>query len=115
MSAVTALFALSALIGFALVRSFSWPAIAAASVGLAVLSSVRLQIQGFGAVSGIAIVVICLTLSQVAYLAAVWTRHKHLFDKKAHKEPCDGRDNDVGRKRYEQQKAPSQFAWRSID
>jgi hypothetical protein len=110
MSAVIALFALSALIGFALGKSFSWPAILAASVGLAVLSSVTLQIQGFGAVSGISIVVICLTLSQVAYVAAVWTRHKHLFDKKADKEPRDIRDDDVGRKRHKQQKAPSQFA-----
>jgi hypothetical protein len=110
MSAVIALFALSALIGFVLGKSFSWSAIAAASIGLALLSSVTLQIQGFGAVSGIAIVVICLTLSQVAYLAAVWTRHKHLFDKKTDKEPRDRRDNDVARKRHEQQKAPSQFA-----
>jgi hypothetical protein len=96
MTVAIILFALSALIGFALGRLFAWPAIAAASVGLAVLSSAVLQIQGFGAFSGIAIVVICLTLSQVAYLGGGWARHKHLFDKKAN--------------RQEQQKAPSQFA-----
>jgi hypothetical protein len=110
MTVAIILFALSALIGFALGRLFAWPAIAAASVGLAVLSSAVLQIQGFGAFSGIAIVVICLTLSQVAYLGGGWARHKHLFDKKADEEPRDRRDNEVARNRQEQQKAPSQFA-----
>jgi hypothetical protein len=39
MSALVALLALSALIGFALGNSFSWVAIAASSAGIAVLSS----------------------------------------------------------------------------
>jgi hypothetical protein len=110
MSAVIALFALSALIGFLFGKSFSWPAIAAASIGLAVLSSVTLQIQGFGAVSGIAIVVTCLTLSQVAYLAAGWTRHKHLFHKEAGKEPGDRGYSEIARKNNQKQTAPSQLA-----
>jgi hypothetical protein len=55
MSAVIVLLALSALIGFALGTSLSWLAIAASSIGLAVLSSAVLQIQGFGALPGIAV------------------------------------------------------------
>jgi hypothetical protein len=62
MTAVIVPLALSALIGFALGTSFSWLAIAASSTGIAVLSSAILQIQGFGALPGIAIVVACLTV-----------------------------------------------------
>jgi hypothetical protein len=42
---------------------------AASSTGIAVLASRILQIQGFGALPAIAIVVACLTVIQVAYLA----------------------------------------------
>jgi hypothetical protein len=104
MNTVFILLTLSALIGFALGKSFSWPAAAAASIGIALLSSVTLQIQGFGAVSGIATVVTCLTLSQIAYLGGGWTRHKHLFDKRADEEPRGRRDDDVGHKRQGQQR-----------
>jgi hypothetical protein len=75
MSAVI-LLALSALIGFVFGMSFSWLAIAASSIGLAVLSSVILQLQGFGALPGTAIVVACLTVNQMAYLAGVFYRSK---------------------------------------
>ena len=109
MTVAIILFALSALIGFALGRLFAWPAIAAASVGLAVLSSATLQIKGFGAFSGIAIVASCLTLSQVAYLVAVRGRHR-LPDKKSDQKPRDRRENDVARKGHQQHKAPSWFA-----
>ena len=76
MSAVIILLALSALIGLALGTSFSWPAFAASSIGLAVLSSAILQILGFGAILGIAIVVACLTVNQMTYLAGVFYRSK---------------------------------------
>jgi hypothetical protein len=107
MNAVFILLTLSALVGFALGKSFSWPAVAAASIGIAVLSSVTLQIQGFDAVSGIAIVVVCLTLSQVAYLAAGWVS---LSDKKTNKEPRGRGDNDVVRNQHQRQKAPARLA-----
>ena len=74
--AVIILFTLSGLIGRALGTSFSWLAIAAASVGLAVLSSVVLQIQGFGALPGTAIVVACLSVNQMCYLAGIFRRSK---------------------------------------
>jgi hypothetical protein len=89
MSAVILLIALSALIGFVLGTSFSWLAIAASSIGIAVLASAILQIQGFGALPGIAIAVACLTVNQMAYLAG------RLFQKQADKEPGQRRHNDI--------------------
>jgi hypothetical protein len=67
MNAVILLLALSAVTGFAL-RSFSWFIIALCGVALAVLASVALHVQGFGAFTGIAIIVACLTVNQIAYL-----------------------------------------------
>jgi hypothetical protein len=58
MSAVIILLALSAVTGFALGCSSSWFAVLISSVVLSVLSSAALQIQGFGALPGIAIVVV---------------------------------------------------------
>jgi hypothetical protein len=109
MSVVVVLFALSALIGFALGKSFSFFAIGAASIGVAVVSTATLEMHGFGAASGIAIVVACMTLSQAAYLAATCSRQE-LFDKKTDKEPRDRRGNNVAGKHGEKQKAPSWFA-----
>jgi hypothetical protein len=70
MGAVLILLTLSALIGFGLAR-FSWLSIAIASVVLAMLSAFILQMQGFGTLTGIAIIVVCLTVSQAAYLIGV--------------------------------------------
>jgi hypothetical protein len=113
MSAVIALGALSALaalIGFILGKSFSWPAIAAFSIGLAVLSAVMLQRQGFGARSGIAFGVAFLSLSQIAYLGGSCARHRVLIEKEADKEPRDRRDNGIAGNQPRQQKRPSWFA-----
>jgi hypothetical protein len=68
MTVVLLLLALSALIGFGVGTSFRWPAIAASSVGIAVLSSAALQIQSFSALPGIAIVIACLTVSQMSFV-----------------------------------------------
>jgi hypothetical protein len=68
MTAVFILLALSAVVGFAL-GSFAWrPVIVASGVALAVLSATVLQIVGFGTIPGVAIITICLTINQVAYL-----------------------------------------------
>ena len=96
------LLALSALIGFGVGTSFRWPAIAASSVGIAVLSSTALQIQSFGALTAIAIVIACLTVSQMGYLAASLRRGR-LFQQQAHKEPSQDRKGDIGQ---QQQKPP---------
>jgi hypothetical protein len=81
MGAVTLLIALSALVGFFLGTSFSWLTIAASSIGIAVLSSAILQILDFGALPGIAIVVACLTVNQIAYLGRAFRRPSWLFQK----------------------------------
>jgi hypothetical protein len=96
MTVVFLLLALSALIGFGLGTSFRWPAIVASSLAIAVLSSAILQIQGFRALPGIAIVIACLTVSQMGYLAAASLRQDLLFQQQAHKEPSQGRKEDIG-------------------
>ena len=110
MSAVIVLFALAALIGFILGKSFSWPAIAAFSIGLAVLSAVVLQRQGFDAPSGIAFGVACLSLSQIAYLGGACTTRRGLFEKETDKKPRNRRDNGIAGNQRRQQKRPSWFA-----
>jgi hypothetical protein len=107
MSAVIILLALSALIGFALGTSFSWLAVASSSIGLAVVSAAALQIQGFGALAGVAIVVACLIVNQMAYLTGVFCRSKGLFQKQADKEPSQRRHNDIAGEPHHQQKFPS--------
>jgi hypothetical protein len=69
MNAVIVLLGLSVVTGFAL-GSFSVFAIGISGLVLAVVSSAALHIQGFSAIPGIAIVVACLTVNQVAYLIA---------------------------------------------
>jgi len=68
MTAAVILLALGAAIGLALGTSFSWFAILISSLVLAALSAVVLQIAGFSALPGIAIVVACLTVNQLAYV-----------------------------------------------
>jgi hypothetical protein len=92
MTAIILLFALSALIGFALGTSFSWLAIAASSIGIALLSSAILQIQGFSWLPGIAVVVACLTVNQMAYLAGAV------------------RLDEIASKNQQKQRSPSQLA-----
>ena len=47
--------------------SFSWFAILISSAALALVSAAVLQIAGFDALSGIAIIATCLTVHQLAY------------------------------------------------
>jgi hypothetical protein len=110
MSAVIPLGALSALIGFVLGKSFPWPAIAAFSLGLAVVSAIALQMEGFDAPSGIALGVACMGLSQIAYLGGSCVRHPALIEKEADKEPHDRRDNGIAANQRQQQKRPTWFA-----
>src|SRR5262249_17950134 len=106
MAVVLLLQVLSALIGFGVGTTFRCAAIAASSVAIAVLSSVILQIQGFSTLSGIALVVVCLTVSQMGYLAAL-LRPGRLFQEQAHKGPSQGRNEEIGRKDQEHQRPPS--------
>jgi hypothetical protein len=86
MSAALILLALSAVIGFALGTRFSWLAIAASSVGLAIISAAVLRIIGFGALSGIAIIVACLTVTQLAYVTGLVLANRHSQEVKKSRE-----------------------------
>jgi membrane protein implicated in regulation of membrane protease activity len=99
----------SAVLGLVLGLYFSWMAIAICSVGLAVVSAAALQIQGFGALPGITIVVACLAVNQLAYLAGAFHRSKGLFQKQADKEPSRRRNNNIAGEPHQQQKSPSSF------
>jgi hypothetical protein len=78
MSAAFILLALSASTGFAIGTSFSWFAILVSSVALAGLSAAVLQIAGFDALPGIAIIAGCLTVHQLAYTVGVaFARYMH--------------------------------------
>jgi hypothetical protein len=69
MGSILILIALSALSGFVLgMGYFSWPAILLAGGVLAPLSTVALQNQDFSALSGIFVVVACLTINQASYM-----------------------------------------------
>jgi hypothetical protein len=74
MYTVLILLALSAVSGLALGGSFSWYAIAMSGVALAGLSAAALHVAGFGALSGIALIVACLTLNQLAYVVGLLSR-----------------------------------------
>jgi hypothetical protein len=87
MTAPFILLALSAATGLALGMLFSRLAIAASSMGLAVLSSAILQIQGFSALPGIAIVVACLTVHQLAYFLGVVLANRRSERAKRSREP----------------------------
>jgi hypothetical protein len=105
-SSVILLSTLSLLIGFALGR-FSWHAIAISSGALALLSSVALHNEGFGALGGIAIIFLCLTLNQLAYLARIVVVHRRLLQKPVDEHPGEHRDCYIGRKDQPEQSSPT--------
>jgi hypothetical protein len=76
MSALVVVFMLSAIIGFALGISVSYFALAVSGVAFALLSATVLHVQGFSAFSGIAMIVACLIVNQLAYLAGVFFAHR---------------------------------------
>ena len=105
MSSIFILLALSALSGFVLASHFSWPAILVAGAVLAPLSAIVLQNQGFGALSGISVIVACLTINQVAYLIGRIRANEGpnsgsaegLPPQQADDEPRDCREDDIRR------------------
>jgi hypothetical protein len=71
MNSILILLAVSSLLGLVL-ASFSRLAIGVSGLVLAFLSAVVLQYEGFGFLAGIAIIVACLTVNQIAYLIPRW-------------------------------------------
>jgi hypothetical protein len=112
MSSILILLALSALSGFVLgTGRFSWPAILVAGLVLAPLSTIALQNQEFGALSGISVIVACLTINQAAYVVGMIRTNDgpedgsvaDLPQRRADGEPHDGRDDNIRRKHEQQQ------------
>jgi hypothetical protein len=76
MDAIFVLLAVSAIVGVVLGRYFSRrPILGSASI-LAIVSSTVLQHQGFGFFGGIGIIVVCLSLNQIAYLIGARLMHR---------------------------------------
>jgi hypothetical protein len=99
MGGVLILLTLSVLIGFLLGGRFSWLGIGAVGIALALLSAVVLHRQGFGALSGIAVIVACLTVNQVSYLVGWLAASRHNpFQDYADSKPSRGRDKQVEHK-----------------
>jgi hypothetical protein len=103
MISISILLALSALLGFVLgIGHFSWSAILGSGAMLALLSAVVLQNQGFGALSGIFITVVCLTINQAAYVVGIRAKDgpndgsvEALPQQRTDDEPDDSRDDEI--------------------
>jgi hypothetical protein len=131
MNSAIILLALSAVTGFALGHWGSRFAIVISSLALAALSAVVLHSAGFSALSGIAIITTCLTVSQLAYLSGAalasrgsenakksrehpdktadskaWPK-SYQFDGQLDEEPSKSSRNDVGHKHDRNENAPT--------
>jgi hypothetical protein len=104
MSSILILLALGTLSGVVLgIGRFSWSTILVVGAGLAPLSAVVLQNQGFGALSGISITVACLAMNQAAYVVGAIRANNGPTDgsvealpqQRADDEPHDGRDDHI--------------------
>ena len=71
MNGILILLAISSLLGLVVGFYLSWLGIGVSGLMLAFVSSVVLQHEGFGSLAGIAIIVACLTINQIAYLVGV--------------------------------------------
>ena len=71
MDVIVLLLAVSVIVGLVLGLFFSWIAIVASGLVLAIVSAAVLQKEGFSFFVGISTVVACLTVNQLAYLIGV--------------------------------------------
>jgi hypothetical protein len=67
MNATFFLLVVSAIVGLVSGFYFSWIAVLISAFALAFLSATVLQIEGFGSLAGITIIVVCLTVNQICY------------------------------------------------
>jgi hypothetical protein len=88
------LLVLGALAGLLVGAHFSWIALMLAELILAVLSALLLQRAGFDFLPGMAIVVACLAVSQIAYLLGLQLRVDGPEDRTSG--PHDQPDQDPG-------------------
>jgi hypothetical protein len=113
MNTVSALLAASALLGLALGLYFRWPAILISAPILAIFSTTVLRNEGFDVPEGIAIIVVCLTVNQVAYwIGGTWLLAVRRADGASlPQDPPDDESGenghgDVGRQNEYQKQAP---------
>jgi hypothetical protein len=86
--------AASVIVGLVAGFFFSWIAILVSGSVLAVLSATVLQHEDFGFLGGIAIIVVCLSLNQIAYL--IGTTLVHRAAKKRYASPHGQPHDDLG-------------------
>jgi hypothetical protein len=113
MNTILALLAVSALVGLVLGLYFSWIAILVSGPILAIVSATILQNEGFDALTGIAIIVVCLTVNQVAYwIGVTWLLAIRRTDKASlpqdqpNDEPRESSHGDIGRQNEYQEQTP---------
>jgi hypothetical protein len=103
MEVVFVLLAVSAIGGLVLGFYLSWMAILASGLVLAIVSATLLQKEGFGFLPGIAIIVVCLTVNQIAYLIGVRLSARGQQDKPSlphdnpNDDPGESSRNDIAR------------------
>jgi uncharacterized membrane protein len=113
MNTILALIAVSALAGLVLGLYFSCIAILVSVPILAIFSATVLQNEGFDALTGIAIIVVCLTVNQGAYwIGVTWslairrTAGASLPQDQPNDEPSESCHGDIGRQNEYQEQTP---------
>jgi hypothetical protein len=104
MHVIIVLLAVSALAGLVLGFSVSRVAILVSGLVLAIVTATVLQKEGVGSVAGIAIIVVCLAVNQIAYLVGARLVHRaERADKRSlphdqpNDNPGDSSHNDIAR------------------
>jgi hypothetical protein len=110
---ILALVAVSALLGLALGLYFSWIAILVSGPILGIFSATVLQNERFDALTGIAIIVVCLTVNQLAYwIGVTWllavrrTAGASLPQDQPNDDPSKRGHGDIGRQDEYQEQTP---------
>jgi hypothetical protein len=112
LNAILILLAISAVMGLGVGLYFSWMAIVLSGLVLATIAAAVLHQMAFGALAGIAIIVVCLTINQVVYLiGAKLAIRKALPHHEFHSEPGESSHNDIAREHKWQE--PPQVTRRS--
>jgi hypothetical protein len=112
MTTLLALFAASALTGLAVGLLFRAWAVGLASLLVALLSAVLLDLNGFGLASGVAITIGCLVICQGFYLVGAFFISRDRFAKYLTQdaidgEPDNGREHGVSDEHEERNDGPS--------
>jgi hypothetical protein len=118
MNAIFILLAVSAILGLLLGFYLSWNAILVSGFVLAFLSATILQNEGFGFLAGIAIIIVCLVVNQVAYLIGTKLVTRGAQDPLPHgrlnDDPGEDSHNDIAGEHKRDEQPPIQFGPRGL-